>query len=167
MKFFAILAVFTSVAFAADICRPLGNDCFGSASCCNGIQENRCCNFGTTTTRIRMQVPANSRSQGWTGNSCTGSVATNVNNAARNVCFTYGSSRQSGRWLTGTSALRIKRDPEVEECAEPNVVLRVRDGVTTRIELRDGMTVEDALQARDGDVVEATPFVGEFVTSDE
>lgn len=34
------------------------------------------------------------------------------------------------------------------------MVLRVRDGVTTRIELRDGLTVEDALNSDDGEVVE-------------
>lgn len=59
--------------------------------------------------------------------------------------MTYGSNRLSGRWLTGLSS-RIKRDAEVEACAEPNVVLRVRDGVTTKIELKDGMSVEEALE---------------------
>jgi hypothetical protein len=43
-------------------------------------------------------------------------------------------------------------------------VLRVRDGVTTKVELRDGMSVEDALEARDGDVVEAVAYEGEYVT---
>jgi hypothetical protein len=58
---------------------------------------------------------------------------------------------------------RVKRDPGVEACAEPNVVLRVRDGITTRIELRDGMTIEDALEKRDGEVIEASVYETEDV----
>jgi hypothetical protein len=55
--------------------------------------------------------------------------------------------------LTGLSS-RIKRDAEVEACAEPNVVFRVRDGVTTKIELKDGMSVEEALEVDGGEVVD-------------
>jgi hypothetical protein len=86
---------------------------------------------------------------------------------ARTVCFTYSSSRSSGKWLTGAQVSRVRRgpEPEAEACAEPNAVLRVRDGVTTRVDLRDGMTVEDALLARDGVVVEAVPFEGEYETA--
>ncbi|KAH7067007.1 hypothetical protein BKA63DRAFT_523564 [Paraphoma chrysanthemicola] len=169
MKFFAIVTALSATigtTLAADICRPTGSDCFGSAVCCLGIQENNCCNLGAASTRIRMVVPANSRSQGWTGSGCTGSVATNTNPQARTVCFTYSSNRLSGRWLTGLSS-RIKREPETEACAEPNAVLRVRDGVTTKIDLRDGLTVEDALEARDGNVIEAVAYDGEYVSVDE
>ncbi|KAF2676452.1 hypothetical protein K458DRAFT_410410 [Lentithecium fluviatile CBS 122367] len=171
MKFTLILAALSATfgaIQAADICRPTGSDCFGAASCCLGIQEGRCCNLGTATTRIRMVVPANSRSQGWTGSGCTGSAATNQNQNARTVCFTYSSSRLSGKWLTGLSS-RVRRDPtpEAEACAEPNAVLQVRDGVTTRIDLRDGMTVEDALEKRDGVAVEAVPYVGEYEVVNE
>ena len=52
----------------------------------------------------------------------------------------------------------------VEECAEPNVVFQVRDGVTRRIDLSEGMSVEDALAARDVGVVEMAPYVGEYET---
>jgi hypothetical protein len=62
------------------------------------------------------------------------------------VCFTYSSNRSSGKWITGLQSSRVRRDPEAEACAEPNAVLRVRDGVTTRVDLRDGMTVEEALE---------------------
>ncbi|OAL42904.1 hypothetical protein IQ07DRAFT_593539 [Pyrenochaeta sp. DS3sAY3a] len=168
MQITAFVAILSAIsgALAADICRPTGSDCFGTASCCLGIQEGVCCNLGTATTRIRMVVPANSRSQGWTGSGCTGSVATNQNTAARTVCFTYSSSRLSGKWLTGLSS-RVRRDPEVEECQEPNAVLQMRDGVMMKIDLRDGMSVEDALVARDVGTVEATPYVGDYVAVDE
>jgi hypothetical protein len=93
-------------------------------------------------------------------------VATNTNPQARTVCFTYSSSRLSGKWLTGLSS-RVKREPETEACAEPNAVLKVRDGVTTKIDLRDGMKVEDALEARDGVVVEAVAYNSEYVTAND
>ncbi|KAH7389968.1 hypothetical protein BKA66DRAFT_548318 [Pyrenochaeta sp. MPI-SDFR-AT-0127] len=166
MKFTLVLAILSSsigAVSAADICRPTGTDCFGGAVCCLGIQEGVCCNLGAASTRIRMVVPANSRSQGYTGSGCTGTVSTNQNTAARTVCFTYGSSRLSGKWLTGLSS-RVRRDAEVEECAEPNAVIQERDGVMMRIDLRDGMTVEDALVSRDVEAVEAVPYVGDYVT---
>jgi hypothetical protein len=98
-------------------------------------------------------------------------VGTIQNPNARTVCVSYGSGRQSGKWLTGLAS-RIKRDEEVDGCAEPNAVLRVRDGVTTRVDLRDGVTAEDALAARDEDAVDAGDFgtashVEEYVTADE
>lgn len=46
-------------------------------------------------------------------------------------------------------------------------MLKVRDGVTTKIDLRDGMTVEDALEARDGVVVEAVAYNSEYVTAND
>ncbi|KAF2195880.1 hypothetical protein K469DRAFT_682116 [Zopfia rhizophila CBS 207.26] len=169
MQLFTILTILSAsfgATLAADICRPTGSDCFGTAVCCLGIQEGNCCNLGAATNRIRMVVPANSRSQGWTGSGCTGSVATNQNTAARTVCFTYSSNRLSGKWLTGLSS-RVRRDPKVEECAEPNAVLQVRDGVTRRIDLSEGVSVEDALAARDAGVMEAVPYVGEYETVNE
>jgi hypothetical protein len=66
----------------------------------------------------------------------------------------------SGRWLAGLSS-RVKREAGVEACAEPDVVLRVRDGVTMKIELRNGTTVEDALAARDADL-DAVLYDGGF-----
>jgi hypothetical protein len=62
MKFLTILAALSTTigtTLAADICRPTGTDCFGSAVCCLGIQEGSCCNLGAASTRIRMVVPAN------------------------------------------------------------------------------------------------------------
>jgi hypothetical protein len=62
MQFLTILAALSAsfgTALAADICRPTGSDCFGSAVCCLNIQENNCCNLGAASTRIRMKVPAN------------------------------------------------------------------------------------------------------------
>lgn len=79
------------------------------------------------------------------------------------MCFTYSSNRLAGKWLTGLSS-RVRRDPAVEECAQPNAVLQVRDGVTRRIDLSENMTVEDALTARDEGIVEAVPYVGEYET---
>lgn len=169
MQFLTILAALTSAAFAADICRATTNDCSGTVVCCSDIQENRCCNLASTS-RILWKLPANrrvhlvtplifpqltnyrSRAQGFSNNGCSaGTVTTQNPNAARSICVTYGSNRLSGRWLTGLSS-RIKREAEVEACAEPNVVLRVRDGVTTKVELKDGLTVEEAL-TMDGDEV--------------
>jgi hypothetical protein len=43
----------------------------------------------------------------------------------------------------------------------------MRDGVMVKIDLRDGMSVEDALVARDVGTVEATPYVGDYVAVDE
>ena len=68
--------------------------------------------------------------------------------------------------MTGLSS-RARCDAEVEECAEPNVVFQVRDGVTRRIDLSEGMSVEDALAARDVGVVVAAPYVGEYETVNE
>lgn len=65
--------------------------------------------------------------------------------------------------MTGLSS-RVRRDPEVEECAEPNAVLQERDGVMMRIDLRDGTTIEDALVSRDLGTIEAAPYVGDYVT---
>ena len=65
--------------------------------------------------------------------------------------------------MTGLSS-RGHRYAEVGECAEPNAVLQVRDGVTRRIDLSEGMSVEDALAARDVGVVEEVPYVGEYET---
>jgi hypothetical protein len=44
-------------------------------------------------------------------------------------------------------------------------VLRVRDGVTINVESRDGMTVEDALAARDADV-DAVIYEGGFISGE-
>lgn len=63
--------------------------------------------------------------------------------------------------MTGLSS-QDHRNAEVGECAEPNAVLQVRDGVTRRIDLSGGMSVEDALAARDAGVLEAIPYVGEY-----
>jgi hypothetical protein len=91
---------------------------------------------------------------------------TTSNPNARTVCLTYSSNRQSGRWLTGLAS-RVKRDADVQACAEPNVVLKVRDGVTMKIELRDGMTVEEALEMDGGEIVDDFDFEGEYESADK
>jgi hypothetical protein len=184
MQFLTILAALTSAAFAADVCRPTGTDCFGNAACCTGIQENNCCNLGGSSTRIRFKLPNNrsvfspvpsfpllrvsrtnlrhySRAQGFSNSGCSAGGVTTPNPNARTVCLTYSGNRQSGRWLTGLAS-RVKREPEVEACAEPNVVLKVRDGVTRRIELSDGMTIEEALETEGGEIVDAMGIQGEY-----
>jgi hypothetical protein len=65
----------------------------------------------------------------------------------------------------GLSASRIKRDVGIEACAAPNGVLRVRDGLMTKVELRDGLTVEEALESGEGEVVEPDHDV-EYVDSE-
>jgi hypothetical protein len=102
-----------------------------------------------------------SRAQGFSNSGCSAGGVTTSNPNARTVCLTYSGNRQSGRWLTGLAS-RVKREPEVEACAEPNVVLKVRDGVTRRIELSDGMTVEEALETEGGEIVDAMGIQGEY-----
>ena len=65
--------------------------------------------------------------------------------------------------MTGLSS-RVRLNAGVQECAEPNAVFQVRGGVTRRIDLSEGMSVEDALAARDVGVVEEVPYVGEYET---
>lgn len=112
------------------------------------------CNILNIITPLTL-CPSSSRAVAYSGTGCTGGSITNNNPTARTVCFPFSSNRQSGKWLVG-QASRVKRDPEVEACAEPNVVLKVRDGVTKKIVLRDGQTVDEALESDefDGEVVE-------------
>jgi hypothetical protein len=83
-----------------------------------------------------------------------------LNQPAVTLCWTYKTSVKSSRWLTQKAAA-VRRD-EAQACnvMKPNVVFRVRDGVTTKIKLETGMSAEEALEIGEGEVVDA--ITGEY-----
>lgn len=83
------------------------------------------------------------------------------NQPAVTLCWTYKTSVKSSRWLTQTTS-QLQPGDEAQTCnfTKPNVVFRVRDGVTTKIKLEGGMSAEEALEMGEGEVVDA--ITGEY-----
>ncbi|KAH7116760.1 hypothetical protein B0J11DRAFT_100418 [Dendryphion nanum] len=137
MKFFAVLALAVGLVSAADICRSTGSGCSGNRICCAGIQENNCCNLGAAKSSLIWTLPANSRGQAFTGNSCSGDSAVFKNpNQVTNRCVNFNFNARFARWLVGGGT---KRDvDENEVCTEINTAYYQLDGTEHKVQIPEG-----------------------------